>query len=234
MKNPLSLEERTFINDNLIDHDVGAIRSTLIQCLYTKVRRNVEIISPEKQLAYTLHVSHFYEALRLLNHDDREAVIKHSGKTIQENLERSKEVVHHWYKADISFFVDLGKKIEVVLPLLYTQIFNLVKNSAQHVNPEKGKIMINVSKFSGVIVNPIYVSDATPIDGDFIRLNINDNGDGFPIGIPLSDFFKLDSPKDGFGLPYVALVCKYLRSHLAIDSKPGNTNVAIYHPLKLT
>ena len=139
---------------------------------------------------------------------------------------------------NVSYSLEVNSSFKSNPNVLYSALYNLAKNSGRFIDKDQGKISVSASEYSGEVPERVYTAEGTPTEGDFILLNVNDNGQGFPKDRPLKEFIKLGvSTKgndSGFGLYYVALVCKFLRSHLTIDSEPGNTNISIYHPLDLT
>ena len=139
-------------------------------------------------------------------------------------------------KLQIMPSVNLTNEINTYPFVLYTAVYNLVKNS----DDAKAKnVEVIFSDYAGDILNPVYESLDVPKEGNFMMVRVHDNGKGFPKDRPLSEFLELGvSAKAygsiGFGLYFVKLACKALRCHLQIESKPGDTNVTIYHPLNLS
>lgn len=116
--------------------------------------------------------------------------------------------------------------------LLETALHNLIQNSFYEIDDDSGKITLAASDYFGKIENPVFQSPHTPLKAGFIKFNVNDNGPGFSKDRPFVDYLQRDvsTKEGGFGLHYVRMVAKVLRSHITIDSEPGNTNVTIYHP----
>jgi signal transduction histidine kinase len=121
--------------------------------------------------------------------------------------------------------------------LLNTIIYNAGKNAVQH-NRIKPVITIGLKEYSGDVANPLYINEERNRKGDFLLLEVKDDGAGFQNEIPLDKYLEKGlSTKPGgggFGLYAIKLICKYLRAHIEIMSEPGENSIRIYHPTDLT
>lgn len=226
MKNPLTQEERLFIT-KLIEHDLVALQRDVIRHSKGGKTNSIKNITSY----HHEHVLDVMLSIPILS--DTECFFK---EVTQQDLETKVEQILAVLDElqIISYSLDINRNFMSQLPLLYTALFNLAKNSTGVVNPKRGRIKLSISDFSGTAPNPVYASDETPLKGEFVRFAVNDNGYGFPRGASLKDFLKLEFGESyHFGLTYVYLVCRYLRSNLTIESQQGNTTVSIYHPLNL-
>ncbi|KYK25940.1 hypothetical protein AYK26_01530 [Euryarchaeota archaeon SM23-78] len=239
MKNPLTLEERNTV-PRLIGHDLAKQVYTLSQITDKEVKKN-----PDIKNHITEHIMSFFSSITILTqYDERCSLFKRNKNDIKSKL-RIISAVSDKNKTKISYAVQLDDKLwfNTRIGLVYSVLYNLTKNSISHGldwgEKKNGRVHLSASefKFSKDISNLVFISDEKGLDGHFIRFNVNDNGVGFPKDKPLSDYLKLGMTGSksgiGFGLYYVTLVCKFLRSHMSIDSKKGDTNVSIYHPLNL-
>ena len=232
MKNPLTLEERAQV-PLLIEHDIySSLRDISLAASGTRQ------LSPDEVLNKYQHVKDVLSSITTLcTYIDDLFFDLISAQDLENKLKQVVAVLGG-PKKGISYSASVEISFTSNLSLLYTALFNLTKNAYGFKDDNDGKVVITVSEFSGGIPNAIYVSAESPTEGNFIRLAVQDNGPGFPSDKPLTEFLKLGvstrGSNPGFGLYYVTLVCKALRSHLTIDSKQGETAVAIYHPLTLT
>ena len=233
MNNPLSLEEKLAVR-GLIGHDLKSVLSVILQ---NSELKDGKFLESGKEESYVTHICKIISSIELLS----EETVRMFDKVDNENLERELmdliKFIKYRKKTDAQYTIEINKSFNSFDSLIYSALYNLAKNSSQFIEPEKGSIGIQISQFSGMVQNPAYLSEGTPIEGNFIIFNVHDNGKGFPAHIKPSAFLELGvssrGKDNGFGLYYVYLVCKYLKSHLSIDSKPGDTNVTIYHPLNL-
>lgn len=159
-----------------------------------------------------------------------------TGKiTLEEMVKQLQNVFLKMHKHSLPYTINSDGKFDTNIQLVYTALYNMVKNSLQAVDRRERLISVSISDYSGEAGNLAYKAPSTAVSGDFIKFEVIDNGRGFPQDREINEFLKLGVSSDkgdkGFGLYYVYLVCKYLESHLAIDSKKGDTKVAIYHPL---
>lgn len=235
MKNPLTLEERAHTL-GLVGHDLGNVMGNLsfMHLESRNARRNRGTY--EKRGLYLQHMFDTLNALKSFASENI-GVDSEDSRSIESNLRMIKEMLAY-HKADIHYKVDLHNlRLNTNVPLVYTALYNLAKNSLRFVPEEGGLIIISAFDFQGQVPNLVYANDKTLTEGRFVNFNVRDNGSGFSNDRPTSDFLKLGvSTKEnggGFGLYYASLVCKFLGAHLAIDSQPGNTTVSIYHPLNL-
>ncbi|MBI2101920.1 HAMP domain-containing histidine kinase [Candidatus Woesearchaeota archaeon] len=237
MNNPLEPEEKANIS-SLLGHDLDGVLSALLSCSELRVMGEKPSLQPDKENSYIDHVCEIVKSIQTLSKKDIVYLDKYDSQDIEKKINQLTNFFRHRHHLEIPYSIQMDKNIFSIDSLIYSALYNLVKNAAQFTKPDDRKISVNVSQFSGVIPIADYISHEMPLEGDFVKFNVNDNGQGFPKGMPKSDFLKLGvstrGEESGFGLYYVSLVCKFLRSHLSIDSKPGNTNVAIYHPLSLT
>lgn len=246
MNNPLTLEERLSVTQ-LLDHDLGTARAILVsQVLLQELSRNehtanyaLKRLKPELQKACMFHIWEIIDSVGILTNDGYSS----SRPIDQEYFETELAQLKLMFglrrvskEAEIQYASNITGKFNSYEPLLYSVLYNLVKNSLG-ATKQKGKIRLTVTNYSGSVQNPIFASNETPLEGDFVKLTVTDDGQGFPEDKSLKDFLNLGTTTKkagtGFGLYYVGLVCKFLRGHLTIDSKPGDTNVTIYHPLNL-
>jgi len=234
MKNPLSLEEKLAVR-KLIGHDLKGVLSVILQNSGSKDGRFPE---PSKEESYVVHICEIISSIELLSEENVQIFDRVDNENLERELIDLTKFLKYRKKIDAQYSIEINDDFNSFDSLIYSALYNLAKNAQQFTKPEDRKISVHISQFSGVIPIADYISHEMPLEGDFIKFNVNDNGQGFPSGMPKSDLLKLGvstrGEGSGFGLYYVSLVCKFLRSHLAIDSKPGNTNVAIYHPLNLT
>jgi signal transduction histidine kinase len=234
MNNPLTLEERASV-PKLLGHDTRGAMAVLRNYSHAaKRQRTFEgTLAPDAMELYLNQVYFAFNSVKDLTIDFMNLDHAREGKLL-EILGDVTSIVKR-QEVEVSCSGSSSENFMTNESLLYSALYNLAKNSARH-SRKKAKISLSVSDFSGKVPEPAYQSPDTPLDGKFIVFNVHDNGPGFPKGRDPKEFLKLGVSSDthgGFGLYFVNLVCKYLRSHLVIDSKPGNTNVAIYHPLNL-
>lgn len=228
MKNPLSLEEKVSLN-RLIEHDLVTHQLSIA---------NVATRSEKMSKVLVMHkYNHIYNILVSISILCAESDNVHSRRVSPKDLTRELEhlvAVSNEEGDYVSYCSEIKRNFKSKTPLIYSAINSLVANALMH--NEKGKVRVNieVSPFSGEVPNPIFISEDFPIFDDFIRFRVSDNGKGFPSDKPIQEYLKLGvstySGRRGFGLYYATLVCKFLRSHMTIDSKEGNTDVTIYHP----
>lgn len=233
VKNPLSRRERDYV-PGAIPHDLNNAFSKLQSLLfYTN--------PPNRALAE----HHFHHADDVMKAVYNLADIMHNCRITgvsSQDLERKLEqlmAIFYTRAEEISYKVDTELGFQSNLPLLYLALFSLSKNGLHFINPDEGMVAVSVSKASvpkdsGILRDAVYRNPYAPTYGEFIRFAVHDDGCGFNDGKPPKDYLKLNSKpteqRPRAGLPLVKLICKYLRSHLVIDSKPGDTTVAIYHP----
>ncbi len=233
MINPLTLEERVDVT-HLIGHDIANLQNTLFLNIYNSIEESskpdMNKIDPKfRHLRYVLlSITSLATNNDCFVRDSKPANIELELKQLTSVLGDDR----------VSYSIEIVKTFKSNLPVLYTALYNLTKNALRLVDPEEGKVDINVSQFAGVIKNPTYTSERSPEYGEFIRFNVHDNGPGFPADKPLKEWLEFGtttggSSRTGFGLYYVTLVSKFLRSPLVIDSKKGDTNISLYHTINL-
>jgi len=109
--------------------------------------------------------------------------------------------------------------------LLYTALFNLIKNS---INSDATHIMLKFNNFEAR--TKVNYPVKTELSGRFIVIDVYDNGKGFK----LINKKLFDPPaqkiKKGFGLYYTAKVCDVLKCSLSLSSEKG-AKIVLYHPI---
>lgn len=233
MINPLTLEERLNVN-HLIEHDLVNLQNTLYLNIYASVMEGSKVDMDEITPKFR-HLKYVLASITSLATNE-DCYFKDS-KPIDTELEL-KQLTSVLGDDRVSYSIDIAKTFKSNLPVLYTALYNLTKNALRFVDPKEGKVDINVSQFAGVIKNPTYISERSPKYGEFILFNVHDNGSGFPPNKPIQEWLEFGTTSGGasrigFGLHYVTLVSKFLRSPLVIDSKEGDTNISLYHPINL-
>ncbi|MEK6983007.1 MAG: ATP-binding protein [Nanoarchaeota archaeon] len=237
MKNSLTLEERAQISSNFdrfMGHDVKNIGAILQSQIELGASGSDWTYGPEKILKFWNHYNAFINSLSYLFKD--ESYLQRADPSwLEDKMEDMNEAFAKLKKPPIVHYDSFGKSFSTFPPVLYTAMYHLAYNSSRFVNPQ-GEINVTMSGFSGHVDRALYSPDDGSERDDFVVLTVRDNGQGFPQDILLDSLLKFNLTKEksgGFGLPYVALACKLLRSHLTIESSPGNTRVSIYHPLNL-
>ena len=152
-------------------------------------------------------------------------------------------ILYKNYVSELTFMNNLNKKFKSDKGSLYLIVQNLISNATHKFMDDKNsKVEISFSNFSGNIDDLahtlVYTSPETPTDGDFVKINVKDNGHPFSKEYELVRYTEYGVKggfrgKTGCGLYIVKMMCKMLRSHLAIDSKFRDVNVVVYHPLNL-
>ena len=255
MKNPLTLEERAVVGQ-AFTHDFNGILSVLSNLF--NIRRLGKTLSFPMEVEAS-HLNHLHITSNAVAYLSSPR-IEYLSPITENDIRHVRDVISMKGVDNTAFSWDLRVKIQTVPELIQTALYCLARNSSNVADKSQLSIQISANEFNGRIPNLVYrcpiipesalegqfltllrslhISDIAyyPTEGHFGVFSVHDNGQGFPRDRPLADFLKPDvsTSGGGFGLYYVTLVCKYLRSHLAIDSQPGNTTVSIYHPLNLT
>lgn len=231
MKSPLSLEQKVQIG-HLFRHDFAEKVAILGNAAMTG--RNS---TPDKAKALMYHLGSVLETFTLLTveHDTHLPFVRKSdfdsfGGVFPYLMEKK--------KAQLSLSVENIPEFNTHLGIVYIAVFNLVKNSF---NADwNAQVQIRISPYRGelpeTINDDLFLPENARPDNDFVRIAVHDNGPGFPTDRAPTDFLDLgvSTKKDGgFGLFFVKMAAKYLQAPLAIHSEPGNTSVALYHPLNL-
>ena len=225
----LSEEEKKIIAKKLLDHDTYSKLGML-----TETARGDYKLSKEKIFGISSIIKATLSSIEGLCGEEGYLVEidNLSLESIFENINNVLSNKKLNITSNIKIFNPFNSDEDIITSMLY----NLTKNAYQ-VNYNKGvNVNLSAEDFSGEIQNPLFISDETLLQGDFVRFNVHDDGKGFMKKHKLEDYIKLGMStrnSTGFGLFYASRVCKYLRSHLVIDSKKGDTNISIYHPLTL-
>ena len=240
MDNPLTLEEKVRV-PNLIGHDLAEKQSIIVKQAYMgaiaqqghgRGGLDPSIINGLSNIVKTTFVS-VYVLTQYTDPFFLRATTPSDIRFMLDDLSRNYPGVRIVPTVDSQVSTTFNSEIN----LLYSILHNLIKNSQRLVDPKKGEIYVSATEFFGRAEHLVYRCPETPIARGFIRFDVHDNGPGFPADRPLAEFLQLGATSreegHGFGLYYVSLVAKVLRSHIGIDSKPGDTNISFYHPLNL-
>lgn len=232
MKNPLTLEERASVA-RLITHDPVE----QLEAIYYGAT-GMEKLGSSTYFHLYNHVKSVLASVTILATYNDDCYFQETGKsdvTFVGDVLNGVHTKHRKGKLSFSVSEEVRGSFGSHRPLIYTALNNLAKNGMGE--KREHEVNITVAPFLGNVPNIIYLPDGGCLRGAFVRFNVHDNGPGFPSGVPVKDFFELGASTKGeghcFGLYYVSLVCKFLRAPLSIESKPGSTDVAIYHPLSL-
>lgn len=241
--NHLTREEQRQLYRSL-SHDNGISLGVIMNLTRTDGHRVDMNISKDEinNLIYTRvqQINNTECCVRIL-HQDKISLEKIDCDRLNKELDLIKQLVGYDFHKKINTYLEENLPLfESNLKLLMSGVYNLAKNSAEILLPGN-EVNINVLKYSGEIPNLVYSPEKTLeygdcVKGDFIKFNVNDNGKGFPKDKDIKENLNLGVTEktsgSGFGLYYISLVCKALGYHLSIDSKPGDTNVSIYLPIK--
>ncbi|TAL58090.1 MAG: ATP-binding protein [Nanoarchaeota archaeon] len=231
MDNPLTLEEKVSV-PRLIGHDLMSKQNEIARQAYGMGNLDPSIAYGLNQIVRAVLIS--VDTLTQYGPFHLRVTDPHDIHSMLENLSRK-------YTTGVRVVPTVDSQISTQfnseINLLYTMMHNLIKNSQRLVDPEQGAIHISATELFGRAEHLVYRSPETHIAGGFIRFNVHDNGPGFPADRPLGEFLQSGvttrEKGGGFGLYYVSLVAKVLRSHIGIESEPSNTTVSFYHPVNL-
>ncbi|MEK6968073.1 MAG: ATP-binding protein [Nanoarchaeota archaeon] len=231
MNNPLTLEEKVTV-PRLLDHDLTGVLAVLLDANVNPDLDFNSIQAMRSLLVATL------ESVKILTRYDNFRLDTIVPEHIEYLLSNHQLVQSYFEKGTpLSIHSNIDKEFRTQQDLVQSALHNLIKNSSTYTSRESGHIDIYVRDFSGEVPSPAYVMPDTPLAGDFVKFDVQDNGPGFSTNRPLNEFLQLGVTSrergGGFGLYYVGLVAKVLRSHIGIESEPGNTTVSLYHPLNL-
>lgn len=230
MENPLTLEEKLSAI-RLLGHDWRSHQVDILLQFKEKYNLSKDLLCHKCQ-----HGLDLVDAVTVLSTFTDDCYFsKVNTDEIGPKLEQLKSSFHKKGFDAISYYVNLHNfSFRTHHCLWYSALRNLVKNSLSVIDQKEGTVHIYVSLFRGKIESPIFVPEQSEIQSSsFIRFSVRDNGSGFPEGIPFDHWIQRGTSSrenSGFGLYYVSLVCKFLRSYLTIESKKGDTKVSIYHP----
>ncbi len=234
LKNPLTYKEKAKLI-RLINHDLVDYQNKVIQDLGTALSPELNIkVDYEKSWAAHKHSYHIMQTLTILGTHKRLYLKKTSEKDIKTFLTRIENnfSLGKQFQTSIDSFTDLYTEF----PVIYTSLHTMVKNSIRLTNEDERDIRIEVSTFEGNIPDPAFIPEDIGAT-EYICFKVRDNGPGFPKRGNPKRFLKLGASTRGeyygFGLYFVSLACKFLRSAITIDSQPGDTVISIYHPTNL-
>jgi DNA-binding response OmpR family regulator/nitrogen-specific signal transduction histidine kinase len=119
----------------------------------------------------------------------------------------------------------------------YSQLENVLLNlavNARDAMPEGGELAITADFLQNV--NDTDSISGTPIKGNFVKLEVRDTGTGIPDEIQekvIEPFFttKEEGKGTGLGLAMVYGFVKQCEGFFKIESRPGDTRIALYFPL---
>jgi signal transduction histidine kinase len=135
---------------------------------------------------------------------------------------------------NVSTDVSLNYSIFTEDSVLFAALANLAKNSHEAQNGTS--ITVSASSFSGDIPNLAFSPEGASTSRDYVRFAVSDDGPGFPKDKPLPDYLETGvstKGSGGFGMFMAKLASIALNAPISIESKPGDTTVALYHPMDL-
>jgi len=230
MENPLLLEERVNVT-RLISHDVASHQNEL-----ARVAVDPENSDVSRASYLNRHVMKVLASITLMSTNDECYFLQLRPEKVELCLDQLSKIFS-FKEIDLKTEYSIRDPIRSEDAIVYTLLYNLVKNAVQINGPGVG-VSVSADEYFGCVRDSVYQSPETKRDGGFIRFRVHDNGKGFPQDRPFSDFLQLGvstskKVRKGFGLYYAQLACKFLRAHMEINSQPEDTNITIYHPVNL-
>jgi len=225
MQNPLTIEERVSLF-RLIGHDLATHHNHLIEKV-TGQRDNLTVMGAVAKFEIVRNV---FTAMSTMGGENNPYVYVMRPGSWKGEFEDIKPL----YDGKVTVNLDVTSPIKTRPEVVNVALNNLIKNGLHFGNA----VTVSATDYSGEVPNPVYVPGAHESER-FVKFTVHDNGPGFPKGHDPKEFLELnastreDSTMRGFGLYFVSLACKFLRSPLTIESEPGDTKISIYHPTNL-
>lgn len=254
-------KEKAGLSADLLQHKTKHLKDVMqsIACL-SGVRIKPKLFSKVQTLAEMATDQKGYNAERvntlreeigdMLDHDQilngREILCTPQEMNLsvfKENFSRLQAILEKRIGYSVGIDLDIASgHINSDAALLYTALYNLGKNSSRFVPKGNEKISIHMDPYIGTPPSPVFSPRNVRTNDYYAVFSIKDNGTGFEDTSNLAKYLDRDvttrnnnseAKPGGFGLHYVKLVCKYLGCDLGIESKPGDTKISIYHPMRI-
>ncbi|MHA1647807.1 MAG: PAS domain S-box protein [Promethearchaeota archaeon] len=150
--------------------------------------------------------------------------------SLKDIIRESIQFNFHGSPIDIQFDYEEIPPLDIDVSQIHQVLNNLIINAKQAISiPEKGKIIIRLE--NSIILNQTII----PLpDGQYIRIAIEDNGEGIPYEIQnkiFNPYFTTKSTGNGLGLATSFSIINRHRGHLTFYSIPNEgTTFEIYLP----